>query len=476
MVLLLLLLFVPHTFAKGLDTDKVTLNVQKVPLRMAIQQLVSQGDYDFVYDEHLIGAQKVSCRLRDKPIHIILDRLLAGTPVSFEIFENKRIILAKGTGPEEFRFKIYGTISDEATGEPIETANVFLANTTLGSATNQRGEFLITNVPLGTFDLVVSRLGYSVAKTKLLVYKTINDTIRIALDPKPYQAPEIEISAQAMKQWRKQYKKFRKLFFSETQNAETCRILNEGVLDFSQKNKGLFVADAVEPLVIENKALGYRMNYIMEIFTASPSLITMRGFSKYEEMVPKTPDENLLWSRNRKRAYRGSLKHFLATLFKTKRLTSLSNTNMVVDNNFLLQAGFRVFEVRDPWRSRDKINVDNPEHLLKSRGNAGQSVLTFSHYLMVHYTREKPPRDYYNFGSRFGFPNQQVSFITLTQDSVVVDRSGNVYDDNGLRVDGYGIRTYGYWSWERMADRMPWDYAQSVHVSQTQVTPKSTTN
>jgi len=443
---------------------------------VAIQQLASQCNYEFVYDDHRISDEKVTCRLRDKPIHIVLAKLLADTPLSFRIFDNKRIVFARGASPEEFRFKVYGIITDDATSNPIEAANVFLANTTLGSATNKDGEFLITGVPLGTFDLVVSRLGYAVAKTKLLVYQAINDTLRFALEPKPYEAPEIEISAQAMKQWRSQFKKFRKLFFSETENANTCHILNEGVLDFEQKNRGLFVADAVEPLIIENKSLGYRMNYVMEIFTASPSLITMRGFAKYEEMTPSTSDENLLWSNNRKRAYRGSLKHFLATLFKTKRLTSLSNTNMVVDNNFLLQAGFRVFEVKDPWRSRDKVNVDNPEHLLKSTESTGESALTFPHYLMVHYTREKPPRDYYNFGSRFGFPNQEVSFITLTQDSIVVDKAGNVYDDNGLRVDGYGIRTYGYWSWERMADRMPWDYAQSVRVSRTAEATKSITN
>ena len=39
---------------------------------------------------------------------------------------------------------INGFVRDDATGEPISYANVFLANTSLGAATNQDGYFVIT--------------------------------------------------------------------------------------------------------------------------------------------------------------------------------------------------------------------------------------------------------------------------------------------------------------------------------------------
>ena len=42
---------------------------------------------------------------------------------------------------------INGFVRDDASGEPISYSNVFLANTSLGAATNQDGYFVITNIP-----------------------------------------------------------------------------------------------------------------------------------------------------------------------------------------------------------------------------------------------------------------------------------------------------------------------------------------
>ena len=46
---------------------------------------------------------------------------------------------------------INGFVRDDATGEPISYANVFLSNTTLGDAANRDGYFVISNVPLGSY-------------------------------------------------------------------------------------------------------------------------------------------------------------------------------------------------------------------------------------------------------------------------------------------------------------------------------------
>ena len=54
---------------------------------------------------------------------------------------------------------INGFVRDSASGEPISYANVFLANTALGAATNQDGYFVITNVPTGSYEINVSMMG-----------------------------------------------------------------------------------------------------------------------------------------------------------------------------------------------------------------------------------------------------------------------------------------------------------------------------
>ena len=96
--------------------------------------------------------------------------------------------------------------------------------------------------------------------------------------------------------------------------------------------------------------------------------------------------------------------------------------------------------------------------LLRATKSHDKRILAFPNYLQVHYKNEKIDKNYLDFSISSGFPNKQVSFISLTVDSLLIDTSGNIYDNNGLRIDRSGIKTSGYWSWERIADRLPGDY------------------
>ena len=48
---------------------------------------------------------------------------------------------------------ISGFVREKNTGEPISYANVFLSNKSFGSATNQDGYFVVSNVPFGNYEL-----------------------------------------------------------------------------------------------------------------------------------------------------------------------------------------------------------------------------------------------------------------------------------------------------------------------------------
>lgn len=55
---------------------------------------------------------------------------------------------------------ITGTVTDSKTGEPIIGANVLIQGTTVGDVTNLEGQFTITNVKPGTYNLVISYITY----------------------------------------------------------------------------------------------------------------------------------------------------------------------------------------------------------------------------------------------------------------------------------------------------------------------------
>lgn len=53
-----------------------------------------------------------------------------------------------------------GKVSDKDTGEPLIGANISLEGTTMGAATDGDGIFVITNIPAGTYTVILSYIGY----------------------------------------------------------------------------------------------------------------------------------------------------------------------------------------------------------------------------------------------------------------------------------------------------------------------------
>ena len=61
-----------------------------------------------------------------------------------------------------------GVVKDDQ-GTPLAGANVYLAGTELGSATDANGKYKIANVKPGNYTLVISYLGYNTEKFKVNV-------------------------------------------------------------------------------------------------------------------------------------------------------------------------------------------------------------------------------------------------------------------------------------------------------------------
>ncbi len=452
-------------FAAAAGSNQVSLKATNMPLRHALDKISEQARLNIVYPPELVDGFEVTCDIASTPIKSALAEVLKNTDIIFDVQDDGRIVLAQGAPAADVRLTLRGRVVDKESGEPLADVNVFLANTRMGAASNREGHFAIEGVPLGTFDLVASRIGYEVGKRKLVARRTLPEDLEMRLAPRPFQAPEIEVSATAMEQWREDFEHFRALFFGTTKNAATCKINNAGVLDFERSKSGAFSAIASEALIIENSALGYKLDYVLETFRATESLITMRGFSKYTEQSHRNRRQSVLWELNRQKTYQGSLKHFLATLCRMKNALQFAWKKKEVRDNYLEDEGFKVYLVKEPWTSQDRKRLRDAARILQPGTSDDHQVLRFPHYLMVHYTREVPPPAYVVFKGKIGDPKKQISLVTMTADSLLVDMAGNIFDSNGLRVDGFGLRTYGYWSWERMADRLPWDYGSLGLVS-----------
>ena len=76
------------------------------------------------------------------------------------LFLTLLIFISVTTGYGAVTGKISGTIRDAGTGEPLIGANIMIAGTSIGAATDIEGKYQIINIPPGKVDLKITMMGY----------------------------------------------------------------------------------------------------------------------------------------------------------------------------------------------------------------------------------------------------------------------------------------------------------------------------
>ncbi len=103
----------------------------------------------------------------------------------------------QGTADAQVRSRILGTVTDSQTGEPLMGANVLLVGTPLGASTDPEGFFSIIAVPVGTYDIRVSMLGYTTLVIReVMVSSDRTTTLEPALAPTEIEMQEMVVTAE----------------------------------------------------------------------------------------------------------------------------------------------------------------------------------------------------------------------------------------------------------------------------------------
>jgi len=207
------------------------------------------------------------------------------------------------------QFHIIGKVVDSATEAPIAGASVFLGNASAGASTNSDGSFTVNGVRGGQYTLIVSIVGYKPYSRSVLVNKdVVLNTISIA--KKNTMLQEVRIGPP--RNWEKDYERFKRGFVGLSDNAENFTILNPHVLSFDS-DKGVFTAKADGLLLIENKALGYKIKYMLYGYRDDhkSGILLYYGAAFFEDM-PGNPHRIKKWKQKRLDTYQGSNMHFFA--------------------------------------------------------------------------------------------------------------------------------------------------------------------
>ncbi len=379
------------------------------------------------------------------------------------------------------QISITGKINDAATKKGIENASVILSNTATGARTTADGSFSLPNVKSGQYDLVVSILGY---ETNHQIVTALNKNLVLAtieLLPKNIALHEIDIKPDP--NWARNYDVFKEEFLGSAPAAALCKILNPEViyLNYDQKEKTLN-ASSDEFIEIENKALGYKVKYLLHHFTKDyeKTMLYYEGSVLFENLKAGKAQQRR-WQKAREKAYYGSVAHFLKSSlhnqsteqgFKTLQLIRKPNEKRPPEE--LIQAKFAQFRKALPARwaadsiskwSKQKELPKTISYLIKSpldtytlisrTDQKGIYALSFPDYLYVMYTKARDEGT-----SRLSYypldvPDYQTTIVNFASKYAF-------FDDNGTVLNPASLVFEGAWGINRVSGLLPVDFEPAI--------------
>ncbi|RFS14575.1 carboxypeptidase-like regulatory domain-containing protein [Emticicia sp. C21] len=339
--------------------------------------------------------------------------------------------------------KNFWTISGIVANEKkmaVQSANVFVNNTSIGFVTNEKGNFQL-NVPdkFSQVELIVCFEGYKTIKRKIN-YSTEIQVFRFQLERDGILKKTV-VTAKKEKDWKNKWEIFENALLGNSKFAKNCKILNSNVvrLEFDKDKK--MTATATAPIQIINEALGYKILLLMDKFESDSSGTNMSALKFFEKVNTTNIDLKNKWDKNQKDAFSGSFHNFL----------------MVLTDNKLEENDFEIFKKSSVQTAKnDPTTVEkelNEGTLTRAKANeiyiynkdAESFLLQSDSPLLVFFKKSpelKPAFSDYPFKSS----------------EIVLLKSYARFNENGWLRRPNDIVLKGFWGDKGLANQLPDDY------------------
>jgi hypothetical protein len=357
-----------------------------------------------------------------------------------------------------------GIITDSANGKPMAGVSIFLNGTSRGTVSRSDGTFVLQGFPQGRYQLIISAIGYANYITEINSHN-LPPSLKIALHTAADELAAITVEPYLKDGWSKYGATFLQYFIGTTKNASYCKIKNKNVLRFHfyLKSNKLSVT-AVEPLLIENKALGYELEYRLERFVCdfASHIVSYYGYPLFRDMPTDDKDQKNKWEINRQLAYMGSMMHFMRSLYsQTVRQEGFLVKYKVPVPNIEKK---RVKEIYQPNVTKtDSIPIDTLHHyweVLREPDYFMQTVTDPDGLLTIQKDQTRVMFFYEDCTVIYGNPRRGIAYTEssirlMNQQPIAIDENGSYYPQNEvLNLQNWSLT-------ENMSNLLPRDYVYS---------------
>lgn len=374
------------------------------------------------------------------------------------------------------KFILSGKVKDR-NGEVLPGAAVYISGFKIATSTNSSGQFSLS-LPSGNYDLLIQMIGFKSANNSVVIQNK-NANIEIVLEEDNINLNEVIVRPDPDRE--KYIALFFEFFIGTTPNAAQCKILNPNVLNvFYDQDEKILNVDCTQFLEIENRALGYKIKYLIKDFkyNYNTRIVYYEGYPYFEDLkASKNRQER--WVKAREIAYYGSSQHFFKSLYngnatesgfniyKLKRVNQIDEAKITASKNdkkqltlkrnngtdsLLVLKSNQMIKKQISLLDTSLVSTDTLVHTY----NSFIKYINFEDLLLIDYTKEKQdPNTTENYRSNISllpkFKSHQISLINILIRPIYFYQNGTVYNPRSMLYENH-------WAWEKVADSVPMDY------------------
>lgn len=174
----MVLLITTRAYAQNANA-RLTLTLRNATLKEFTKMIENSTGYSFIYSEEISIKHKINLKVKEKPLHEILDLVFKNEAVNYQ-FTVHYILLEKKKKIKNVsrKFTISGYVTDGTSSETLIGTNIFESHQNQGTTTNPYGFYSIT-LPEGETSLRFSYLGYATETRQFILSKDTLMDIRM---------------------------------------------------------------------------------------------------------------------------------------------------------------------------------------------------------------------------------------------------------------------------------------------------------
>jgi hypothetical protein len=209
---------------------------------------------------------------------------------------------------------ITGVTREEGSGKPIGNVSVFFSGTLSGTVTDSTGNFTLYPETATKLPILISGAGY---ESKTITDYPTDKKLVVELKTKIYDLDAVTVKADDGMSLKEKLRIFRREFLGSSPNAKNSQIMNEADLRFTYSSQThILKATCDKPVVVQNKSLGYSLNFLLANFSFDGQQTAFYGSQFFRETAK--PEEAAKVNKARKNVYLGSQLHFIRALWSNK--------------------------------------------------------------------------------------------------------------------------------------------------------------